>query len=299
MIALSLLKAVRPRQWTKNLIIYGALVFDQKLLDLPSVVSTTIGFFLLCLAAGTVYIINDIVDVEKDRQHPVKRQRPIASGQISILGAISFAAILLLVTLPISFWLNPNFGWLIVLYLVLHVAYSFKLKHMVIIDAMSIAAGFTIRVGAGVALIEVARFSPWLFACSTLLMLFMAFGKRRQEIVLMKDMAETTRTILGDYSIELLDHIIIIIASSTIMAYALYTFNAPHLPDNHAMMLTIPFVVYGVFRYLYLIHIQGLGGDPSEVLLQDRSLQLTLLLWGICAITIVYWENLSLTIFSL
>ena len=289
---IAFLKTIRPRQWTKNLIIYGALVFDRKVFDLPSFTSTTIGFLLLCLAASTVYIVNDIVDVEKDRQHPTKKNRPIASAQLPIPVAIGAAIGLLLITIPISFWLSLSFGWLIILYLVLHFAYSFKLKNMVIIDAMAIAAGFTIRVGAGVALIEVARFSPWLFACSTLLMLFMAFGKRRQEIMLMKEMAQNTRTILGDYSIELLDNIIIIIASSTIMAYALYTFNAPHLPDNHAMMLTIPFVIYGIFRYLYLIHIQGLGGDPSEVLLQDRSLQLTLILWGICAVIIVYWEDI-------
>jgi len=287
---LAQLKTMRPKQWTKNIFIFGALVFDHKLFDLSSFINTLIGFSLLCLISGTVYTINDLVDAEKDRLHPQKRFRPIASGALSRRAAIVSAVILPLLILPASFGLNTTFAWLLVLYLALQLAYSFKLKNLVIVDAMSIAAGFVIRVGAGVSLIEVTRFSPWLYVCTTLLMLFMAFGKRRQEIVLLEEKAKETRTILGDYSITLLDEIIAVVAASTIMAYALYTFSAPNLPENHAMMLTIPFVIYAVFRYLYVIHIQGNGGDPSEVLLRDRSLQLTILLWGICVVAIVYWE---------
>jgi len=280
---------MRPKQWTKNVVIFAALVFDEKLFDIPSVTATVLGFILLCLISGTVYIINDLVDAEKDRAHPKKKHRPIASGAISERAATIAAVLLPIILLPLSFWLNSVFGLLMTLYLALQLAYSFKLKHMVIIDVMTIAAGFVIRIGAGVSLIEVARFSPWLYVCSTLLMLFMGFGKRRQELVLLQNGVKNTRAILDDYSLKFLDDMILVVAAATVMAYSLYTFNAPNLPGNHWMMLTIPFVLYGIFRYLYTIHILNNSGDPSEVLLQDRPIQLTVVLWGLSAIAILYW----------
>ena len=283
---------MRPRQWTKNVLIFGALVFDQKLFDVPSFASTLAGFVLLCFVSGTVYIINDLVDVEKDRLHPEKKFRPIASGALNQQAALGVAVLFPLILLPISFWLDSGFGLLMALYFVLQLAYSFKLKHIVIIDVMAIAAGFVIRVGAGVSLIEVTRFSPWIYLVITLGALFMGFGKRRQELLLFEERSNDTRTILSDYSIELLDEIITIVATSTIMAYSLYTFSAPNLPENNAMMLTIPFVIYGVFRYLYVIHIQGNGGDPSEVVLQDRPLQLVFIFWALTAVIILYRETL-------
>ncbi len=285
---LVLLKSMRPKQWTKNAVIFAALVFDEKLFNLPSVAVTILGFILLCLVSGTVYIINDLVDVEKDRVHPKKKYRPIASGAISVKAATITAVLLPIVLLPLSFWLNPVFCLLMTLYLALQLAYSFKLKHIVIIDVMTIAAGFVIRIGAGVSLIDVARFSPWLYVCSTLLMLFMGFGKRRQELVLLQNGVKNTRAILDDYSLKFLDDMILVVAAATIMSYSLYTFNAPNLPGAYWMMLTIPFVLYGVFRYLYTIHILNGSGDPSEVLLQDRPLQLTVVLWGLSAIVILY-----------
>ncbi len=285
---LALLKTMRPHQWTKNVFIFGALAFDQKLFDIPSLLNTLIGFAILCFISGTVYIVNDLVDVEKDRLHPKKRTRPIASGVLGIQAAIVSAFIFPLLLLPLSFWLNITFGLLMILYLGLQFAYSFKLKNIVIIDVMIIAAGFVIRVGAGVSLVEVTRFSPWLYVCMTLLGLFMGFGKRRQELFLLQEEAKNTRTSLSDYSIQFLDEIITIVAASTIMAYALYTFSAPGLPDNHTMMLTIPFVIYAIFRYLHLLHVQGNSGDPSEILLHDRPLQLTVIFWGVTVIIILY-----------
>jgi len=284
---------MRPYQWTKNIFFFGALVFDLKLLDIPSLINSIIGFFILCLISGTVYIINDLADVEKDRQHPQKRFRPIASGAFNERTATISAVIFPLLLLPLSFWLNVGFGWLMTLYLALQLAYSFKLKHVAIVDAMVIAAGFVIRVGAGVSVIQVARFSPWLYVVMTLLALFMAFGKRRQELFLLQDDTKKTRTVLSDYNIRYLDEMITIVAASTIMAYALYTFSAPQLPGNHAMMFTVPFIIYAIFRYLYLLHIKNNGGDPSEILLSDRPLQLAIILWGIAAVVIVYWDIIN------
>ena len=285
----ALLKTMRPKQWTKNVFVFGALVFDQKLFDLNAFFSALNGFILFCIISGAVYIINDIVDAEKDRLHPQKKFRPIASGEFNIRAAIISAILLPCIAIPFSFWLHALFGWLVSLYLVLQLAYSFRLKEIVIIDVLAIAAGFVIRVGAGAVLVEVARFSPWMYVCLTLLWLFLGFGKRRQELVLLKGDAKQTRVTLDDYSIQLLDQIIAVVAASTIMAYALYTFSAPQLPDNNAMMLTIPYVIYGIFRYFFVIHI-GNGGDPSEVLLEDRPLQLTIVLWGLTVVVILYWE---------
>ena len=285
----ALLKSMRPKQWTKNGVIFAALIFDGQLFHLPALSVTLAGFILLCLISGAVYIINDLVDVEKDKLHPKKKFRPIAAGEISKKAATTAAILLPLIALPLSFLLNPIFGLLMTLYLVLQLAYSFKLKHLVIIDVMTIAAGFVIRVGAGVSLIEVARFSPWLYVCLTLLMLFMGFGKRRQELLLLQNGGQNTRAILSDYSLKFLDDMILIVAAATIMSYSLYTFSAPNLPGNHWMMLTIPFVLYGIFRYLYTIHILNGSGDPSEVLLQDRPLLITVVLWGLSAVAILYW----------
>ncbi len=290
---IALLKTMRPKQWTKNVFVFGALVFDQKLFHIPSLANTLIGVGLLCLISGTVYIINDLADIEKDRAHPQKKNRPLASGALSIQVAVISTLVFPLILIPISFWLNSMFGWLMTLYLGLQLAYSFKLKNLAIIDVMAIAAGFVIRVGAGVSLIEVTRFSPWLYVCMTLLALFMGFGKRRQELLLLQEEAKKTRTILSDYSIQFLDEIIAVVAASAIMAYALYTFSAPNLPGNHAMMLTIPFVMYAIFRYLYIIHIQGDGGDPSEILLQDRPFQFAIISWGITVVIIVYWNSIA------
>lgn len=281
-------KTLRPKQWTKNGFIFAALIFDIKLFQTELVIKTVLGFALLCLISGTVYIINDIVDIEKDRQHPTKRTRPLPSGKVSVYAAITAVIVLLVVSLPLSLLLHPGFGLITTGYLLLQIAYSFVLKNIVIIDVFTLATGFVLRVAAGVALVEAERFSPWLYVITVLLALFLGLGKRRQEIVLLKGKDFNTRTILNEYNIPFLDAMMAIVTTGTIITYAFYTFSAPNLPDNHLMMLTIPFVIYGIFRYLYIIHVQGNGGAPDEVLLTDSSLQITIILFGLTVVSILY-----------
>ncbi len=283
-----LIKTLRPKQWTKNGFVFVPLIFDIKLFRISPLLQTLAGFVILCLLSGAVYLVNDLVDIEKDRQHPTKRNRPLPSGQLSKPVAIAAAILIVAVTLPLSFWLDPIFGLIAAGYLVLQIGYSFWLKNQVIIDVMVLAAGFVLRVAAGVPLVDAERFSPWLYVFTTLGALFLALGKRRQEIVLLKGGASTTRAILADYSLPFLDEMMAVVTAGTVMTYALYTFSAPNLPANHSMMLTIPFVIYGIFRYLYIIHIQGNGGAPDEVLLTDRPLQVAVILFGLAVVAILY-----------
>lgn len=285
---LPLLKTMRPKQWIKNVVIFAPLVFDVKLMELRYLIPTVAGFILLCLISGAVYLVNDIADIENDRRHPVKRHRPLPSGELSIGVALTTAVLIMLVALPAGFLLHPLFGAILSTYLLLHLAYSFWLKHIVIIDVMVIAAGFLLRVAAGVPLVEAERFSPWLYICMTLLALLIGFGKRRHELVLLEENANTHRKSLEDYNVPLLDHVISIVTASTIVSYAFYTFSAPNLPANHTMMLTIPFVLYGIFRYLYLVHVRGMGGAPEEIALSDRPLQISFLLWGLSVVLVLY-----------
>ena len=285
----SIIKTLRPRQWTKNVFVVAALVFDRQLFILDSVLNVLAGTVLFCLLSSVVYIINDILDVNADRNHPEKSKRPIASGTLPIPVAAGVAILLLAVTLPLAFMLNPTFGWIGLVYLLVNLAYSTRLKHVVLIDVLLIAAGFVLRVAAGVSLIQVERFSPWLYVVTTLLALYIGFGKRRAEIALQLDgNAVNTRKVLEGYTLEFLDQLITIVSSTTIVAYSLYTFSAPNLPENHSMMLTIPFVLYGIFRYLYLLKVVKTGGAPEELVLKDRPLQWTVLLWGFSIILIFY-----------
>lgn len=279
---------MRPKQWTKNVLIFAALVFDRQLFQLEPVLRTGAGFLLLCLASSTIYLMNDIADIEQDRQHPKKKFRPLASGSLSVHIAATAALLFALIAIAASFALNPGFGTILFLYLIINLFYSFWLKHIPIIDVMLVASGFVLRVGAGVSLITVERFSPWLYVCTTLLALFVSFGKRRAEIRLLADKANSHRRVLDGYSITLLDQLIGIVSATTIMAYSLYTFSAENLPDNHLMMLTIPFVLYGIFRYLYLIQIEDAGGAPDELILSDYPLLATFILWGLLSILIMY-----------
>jgi 4-hydroxybenzoate polyprenyltransferase len=287
-VLIPLIKTLRPKQWTKNGFIFVPLIFDVKLFRISPLLQTLAGFVILCLLSGMIYLINDLVDIEKDRQHPTKRNRPLPSGQLSKPVAIAAALLILAITLPLSFWLDPAFGLIAAGYVVLQVAYSFWLKNQVIIDVMVLAAGFVLRVAAGVPLVDAERFSPWLYVFTTLGALFLSLGKRRQEIVLLKSQASNARAILSDYSLPFLDEMMAVVTAGTLMTYALYTFSAPNLPTNHTMMLTIPFVIYGIFRYLYIIHIQGDGGAPDEVLLTDRPLQATVILFGLAVVIILY-----------
>lgn len=283
-----LVKTMRPKQWIKNIVIFAPLIFDVKLFNLRYLAQTIAGFVLFCLASGTVYVINDLADVEKDRQHSRKRNRPLASGQLGTSAAIIAAIVISFVALPLGFLLNPAFGVILIGYLLLQITYSFWLKNVVIIDVMLIAAGFLLRVAAGTPLVAAERFSPWLYVCLMLLALLFGFGKRRHELVLLKENANMHRQSLQEYNLSLLDHATSIVTASTLLAYALYTFSAPNLPPNHAMMLTIPLVLYCIFRYLYLIHVKGMGGAPEEIVLSDRPLQAAAVLWGLSVIIVMY-----------
>ena len=286
----AILKAMRPRQWTKNAFIFAALVFDQQLLLLNPFLRTLAGFGLFCLISSSVYIFNDLADVEADRQHPEKKKRPIASGQLPINVAWSVGIILAVIALTLGYLLEPAFAVVIGLYFMINMAYTKWLKHVPIVDVQVIASGFVLSVIAGVTLINVERFSPWLYVVMTLLSLFLGFGKRRAELILLAQGAASHRKVFDGYTIPLLDQYIMIVSGTTIVAYSLYTFSAPNVPANHSMMLTIPFVVYTIFRYLYLIHVEERGGAPEDILLTDRPFQIAIALWALTVLVVFYFS---------
>ena len=291
-----IIKSMRIKQWIKNVFILAALVFDRQLTNLNSTLKTLLGLFLFCLLSSSIYLINDILDAKADRNHPIKKSRPIASGQlptpIALITALTFA----ILSLSIAYWLSPVFAIICGIYFLQNLAYSKWLKNIPIIDVLIIALGFVLRVAAGVSIIQVERFSPWLYVVTTLLALYLGFGKRRAELTLLAHEANQHRPVLDSYTIPFLDQLITIVSSTTIITYSLYTFSAPNLPKNHTMMLTIPFVLYGIFRYLYLISVKESGGAPEELVLTDRPLQLSILLWGISVITIFYSHNIFNTL---
>ena len=283
-----LLKTMRPRQWAKNVFIFAALVFDKQLFHVDAFLHTLAGFVLFCLISSCVYIFNDLADVEADRQHPEKRNRPIASGKLPVNAAWTAGILLVIITLVFSWLLTPAFLYVVSFYFVLNMAYSKWLKHIAILDVLIIAIGFVLRVHAGVTLIHVERFSPWLYIVMFLLSLFLGFGKRRAELALLAHGAGSHRKVLDGYTLPLLDQYIMIVSGTTIVSYSLYTFSAPNLPENHAMMLTIPFLVYAIFRYLYLVEVKHAGGAPEEILLSDRPFQIAMVLWALTVLSIFY-----------
>lgn len=283
----ALLRALRPKQWTKNSVMFIGLVFALKLGE-PALVGLALAAFAaFCLLSSGVYLINDLVDLERDRQHPVKRQRPLASGDLPVGMGMATAAFLLPVALGLSFLINWRFGLIALAYLLLNLGYSFALKHVVILDVFAIGAGFVLRVVGGAVAINVPV-SPWLYVCTILGALFLGLTKRRHELLLLEAEAGHHRRILQEYSPQLLDQLTTIVTATLVMAYSLYTFSAENLPRNHAMMLTIPFVLYGVFRYLYLVHQRNAGGSPEDLLWQDRPLLATCLLWGVTVVALLY-----------
>ena len=282
-----LIKTMRIRQWTKNAFIFAAIVFDGKLFHLPDLLRTLAGFGLFCLISSTVYIFNDLLDLEADRRHPIKKNRPIASGKLPASVAVTAGIIFFLLTILLGYLLTWQFALVLLAYFAMMMVYSKWLKHIPIIDVFILATGFVLRVHAGTTLIQVQRFSPWLYVCMTLLALYLGFGKRRAELALLADNAGGHRKVLEGYSIPLLDNYIIIVSGTFIVAYSLYTFFRPDAPLD--LMLTIPFVVYAVFRYLYVIHINHAGGEPEEILLKDRPLQLAIALWGLTVLITFYF----------
>jgi 4-hydroxybenzoate polyprenyltransferase len=283
-----LLKAMRPRQWTKNGFVFFGLIFDKQLFLPEPFLRTLEGFFLFCLISSSVYLFNDIADIEADRKHPEKKHRPLASGALPIGVATAAAVILAVFALALSYLLEPWFATAVAVYFVINLLYSRWLKHVPVLDVLIISAGFVLRVAGGVTLITVERFSPWLYVITVLFSLYLGFGKRRAEMSLLEKGAGSHRKVLDGYTIPLLDQYITIVSGMTIVTYSLYSFSAENLPENHSMMLTIPFVVYGIFRYLQLIQTGHAAGSPEEVALKDRPLQATVILWGLAVIAVFY-----------
>lgn len=281
---------MRPKQWTKNVVVYAGIVFDGQLFNVDAFLRITLGFVLLCLISSSIYLINDLVDIEADRQHPKKRFRAIPSGQLPVPIAIGSAIILVIATLGVGFALSPYFAAVLLTYLVIHLLYSFYLKHIVLLDIFAVASGFILRVLAGVTLVQVMTFSPWLYASIGLLALFLVIGKRRQELVMLADKAGSVRVTLDSYNLPLLDDMLRMVTTATLVTYILYTIEAPSilLAGTNLALLTVPFVLYALFRYLYLIHVKGEGSAPDEVLLKDRPLLIAILLWGLTFVAILY-----------
>lgn len=296
-IPLELLRALRPRQWVKNVFVFAAIAFsDARLWMRPSQLLVAIGAFIIfCAASGAIYLVNDLVDIEKDRAHPKKRHRPLASGRLSPSVAIVAAVVLMLVVVGGSVWLDSlnnlpqlDFGLMLIMltYLVVQgLLYSYLLKHIVILDIFTIAAGFVLRAVAGAVVLDI-RITPWLLICMGLLAIFLGLGKRRAELVLLGEDASSHRKILQEYSIAMLDQMIAIVTAATMMAYTLFTYSAETLPKEPypVMMVTVPFVIYAIFRYLYLIHHRGGGGSPEELVLKDLPFALSI---GLYALTVL------------
>lgn len=285
---IALLKTMRPRQWPKNGFVFVALFFDEKLLTPLYLERTIAAFILLCFMSSAVYLMNDLSDIESDRQHPTKRLRPLPAGQLSPTVAALAAVIFAGGSLIAGYVLSPLFALILLIYLLSQIAYTYWLKNVVLFDVMIVALGFVLRIASGVAVIEVERFSPWLYLFGGFLALFLVLGKRRHELVLLGEDAEKHRKILQEYNLDLIDRMLGLVTTSVLVFYSLYTFLAEGLPANHTMMLTIPFLMYGIFRYLYLIHVRHEGGAPEDIALRDRPLQVTIALFALTVFVVIY-----------
>lgn len=288
---LGLLHTMRPKQWTKNvLFVFPAIIFDRQLSDPDALLRVITACILLILMSGTVYVINDLVDIEKDRQHPRKKTRPLPSGKLPQSIAQLAAVVMPTITLVVAWLFDRELSIVLLIYLTIQITYSFWLKNIVIVDVLTVTSGFVLRVLAGVVVIDVANFSPWLYACSGLLALFLAVGKRRQELITLGEHALQTRPIFKDYNLALIDDMLRLVTTSTFIAYLLYTIEADitSFRGIKLALLTVPFVLYGLYRYLYLIHVRGEGSAPDEVLLRDRPLQLAMIGWGLLFIILLY-----------
>jgi 4-hydroxybenzoate polyprenyltransferase len=281
--------SLRPRQWLKNLVVFAALIFAQRLGDPEQVTRSVLGFLLFCITSGAIYIINDLFDADRDRLHPLKAQRPIASGALGVAPAAATAAILLIGALLAAFTLSRPFGAILLIYAIQNILYSLWLKEVVIIDVMVIAAGFVLRAVGGALIIDVP-ISTWLIICTILLSLFLAFCKRRQELESLDDEAGEHRPALREYSVDFIDQMINVVTASTVVAYTFYTVSpeVEHKLGTQHLYLTVPFVLYGIFRYLYLVHRKGIGGNPTQALLTDRPLLTCVALWGITVVALLY-----------
>lgn len=288
-LATNLLLALRPGQWTKNLVVFAGLIFGQKLLNPADVAIAAAAFALFCLLSGVVYLVNDIQDRDADRHHPTKSRRPIASGALSV-GHATVAAILIgALALVAAFWLDRSFFAVGLGYLLVNACYSLWLKHSAVIDVLVISFGFVLRAAAGAVVIHV-QFSHWLLVLTLLGALFLAIGKRRGELAALAGGAKTHRPSLQHYSLPMLDQMLSVVMACTLLGYAFYTINPETVAKfgTDRLLFTLPFPIYGMFRYLYLIHRGDSHGNPSDLLLSDRPLQLCIVLWGGLAAAIIY-----------
>jgi 4-hydroxybenzoate polyprenyltransferase len=278
------LTLLRPRQWTKNGFVLAGVVFSGLFTNASALAAAIAAFFVFCLISSASYVYNDMCDLEEDRLHPVKCLRPLAAGTVTLGEARALLVLLLTAALAGGFSLGPSFGGLVLLYFLWTMAYTRWLKKIVLIDLISLAAGFVLRAAAGAVAVGVG-ISPWLLICTTLLSLFLGLGKRRHELLLLETQAGAHRAALADYSPELLNQLLATVTAATLVSYSVYTFTAGH---SLYMMLTIPFVLFGLFRYLYLIYRCDLGGSPEEALLTDKQLLIDVLLWGLSVLTVLY-----------
>ena len=288
-VARALMRCMRPHQWVKNLLVFGGLLFSQRLTDPVAVLLSVHAFLLFCFAASSIYLLNDVQDRDEDRRHPEKRLRPIASGEVSSAAAIAAMLVLAFGSLGSAFLINRSFGVLLCLYFAMNVAYTVRLKHVVILDVMLIAFGFVLRaVGGAIAIGQPA--SSWLILCTMTLALLVGFGKRRNELAVLQGEAANHRSNLDEYSLPFLDVMMTISAAAAVIMYTLYAAAAAHFRKDNAPMLvlTTPFVIYGIFRYLYLVHRQSGGGDPSKLFVSDRAFLINGVLWVLACCFAIY-----------
>ncbi len=278
------IQLLRPRQWIKNLFLFAALLFSRNIDKIPYILAASYAFLCFCAASSVVYIFNDMLDIEKDRKHPRKRKRPLAAGVISKREAQILLVFMLPAAVAFSFLLNNSFGFIIIIYFVNNLLYTLYVKNLVILDVMSIAIGFILRVAGGAVAIGVF-ISPWLLLCTLMLALFLGFSKRRNELLVLQQDAQSHRMILEHYSLDFIDNMLSIVTASTLISYSLYTFFAS---EDKYSMLTILFVLYGIFRYQYIIYSKKLGESPEEIVLTDMPLFINILLWILSSILILY-----------
>lgn len=284
-----ILVALRPRQWLKNIVIFAGLIFSQNFFDPAKDLIVLAAALIFCLASSSIYLINDALDIEVDRNHPHKRHRPIASGRLSLKVALPFASILMLGSVAMAYLLNRSFAFVVICYLTIEMLYSLYFKNIVILDIFCIAAGFLLRVISGAVVIDVP-ISNWLLICTIFLSLFLALGKRRSEMVFLEEEARKHRRVLSEYSLSFIDQMITIVTASTILSYVLYTLSGETISKFHTKNLqyTIAFVVYGIFRYLYLIYQKKEGGSPEKLLFSDKPLLVNLIFYAMVVIFVIY-----------
>jgi len=282
----SLLLAARPRQWTKNLVCLAALIFSGKLSNPGSIIEAALGFLCFCFASSAVYIWNDVRDLEQDRLHPIKRDRPIASGTVPVPAALAEAILLMLASAAVALWLRPRFQWILALFVILNLLYSLGLKRLALIDVMAIGVGFVLRVQAGVEVIAAPQ-SAWIALCMFFMALLLGFGKRRAELSLSIERPDgAQRPVLSSYSIHFLDMLLGLSATTALVCYSIW---AVSVQKNETFLLTILPVVFGIVRYMSLVILQKSGEDPDEVLATDRSLLWTVLIWTVLCVAVLYF----------